>query len=72
LEVLHLAARQRYPRARFTVWTDDRWDFRQAAVAVYLDDEKVREVTRELGPFDTLTEVFAELLGSLGHQPRLW
>lgn len=53
-------------------WTDDRFQVRQCSVALFRDEEKLREITAEVGPFDTLVEVFADLLGAIGHQPRLW
>lgn len=63
--------RPQEPRVRVLLWYRPDADRRrptQVAGALYIEDEKVTEVTWEPGPFDDLGDLVQELLDSVAPQ----
>lgn len=63
--------RPQEPRVRVLLWYGpdaDRRSPSQVAGALYIEDEKITEVTWEPGPFDDLNDLVIELLDSIAYQ----
>lgn len=54
------------------VWLDQAGHPQQAAVARYVDDDKVRESTWTPGPFDNIHDVADVAMHSLDVQLKFW
>lgn len=58
-------------RHRILVWFNEHLEAVQLAVAVYDDEEKLRETTWSIGPFDSLEDHLDRVMIALAYQPHL-
>lgn len=59
-------------RYRLLIWTDEALVPRQMAIAAYVDDQKLKETTKEVGPFDTWTDILEWAGKTVDIQQTLW